>query len=77
MKTKTVLGLLSLISVVFLSGCSSTPPTGHPSNMTWYQPGVSAEQTARDLAACQYFAIANAGSYSVQGDTVGQTMALA
>ena len=77
MKTKTVPILLSLISIVFLSGCASAPPpTGHPSNMAWYQPGVSADQTVRDLAACQYYAMVNAGGYSVQGDTVGQTMLL-
>lgn len=77
MKIKAVPYYLSLVSIIFLSGCASAPPpTGHPSNMAWYQPGVSAEQTKRDLAACQYYAMANAGGYSVQGDTVGQTMLL-
>jgi hypothetical protein len=65
-----------LTIAVLVSGCASGPPPGHPSNMTWYQPGVSAEQTERDLAACQYNAIVNAGGYSVQGSTLGQTMLL-
>jgi TPR repeat protein len=77
MKIKAVPYYLSLVSIIFLSGCASAPPpTGHPSNMAWYQPGVSAEQIERDLAACQYYAMVNAGGYSVQGDTVGQTMLL-
>ena len=77
MKIKTVLTFLSIVSIIFLSGCASAPPpTGHPSNMAWYQPGASAEQTRRDLTACQYYAMVNAGGYSVQGDTVGQTMVL-
>ncbi len=76
MKTKPFLILLSIIPIVFLSGCSSEPPAGHPSNTAWYQPGVSAEQTERDLAACQYDAMVNAGGYSVQGNTVGQTVLL-
>jgi len=65
------------LALIYVAGCASAPPpTGHPSNMAWYQPGVSAEQTERDLAACQYYAMVNAGGYSVQGDTVGQTMVL-
>jgi lipoprotein NlpI len=65
------------LTLIYVAGCASAPPpTGHPSNMAWYQPGVSAEQTGRDLAACQYYAMVNAGGYSVQGDTVGQTMVL-
>jgi lipoprotein NlpI len=65
------------LALIYIAGCASAPPpTGHPSNMAWYQPGVSAEQTGRDLAACQYYAMVNAGGYSVQGDTVGQTMLL-
>jgi tetratricopeptide (TPR) repeat protein len=65
-----------LTIAVLLSGCASAPPTGQPKGMTWYQQGVSAEQMERDLAACQYYAIANVGGYSVQGNTVGQTMLL-
>lgn len=65
------------LALIYVAGCASAPPpTGHPSNMAWYQPGITAEQTKRDLAACQYYALVNAGGYSVQGDTVGQTMLL-
>ena len=65
------------LTLIYVAGCASAPPpTGHPSSMTWYQPGVSAGQTERDLAACQYYAMVNAGGYSVQGDTLGQTMVL-
>ncbi len=65
------------LTLIYVAGCASTPPpTGHPSNMAWYQPGVSAQQTDRDLATCQYYAEANEGGYSVQGNTVGQTMLL-
>jgi lipoprotein NlpI len=75
MKTKWCIA--GFLTVMFIAGCASAPPpTGHPSNMAWYQPGVSAEQTGRDLAASQYYAMVNAGGYSVQGDTVGQTMLL-
>lgn len=54
MKIKTVLNYLSLAIIIFLSGCASAPQTGCPSNKAWYQAGISAEQTRRDLAACQY-----------------------
>ena len=67
---------LSLICIIFLSGCASTPPTGCPSNMAWYQPGVSAEQTRRDLAACQYEALLYERRTSIQADSVGQAMLL-
>lgn len=69
------IGIFLTIAVLF-SGCASAPPTGHLKGMTWYQPGVSAEQMERDLAACQYYAIENVGGYSVQGNTLGQTMLL-
>jgi len=73
---KSVLTFFSLIGIIFLSGCASKPQNGCPSNKIWYQPGVSAEQTRRDLADCQYQALLHERSTSIQADTVGQAILL-
>jgi len=68
---------LSLVCIIFLSGCASTPQTGCPSNKVWYQPGISAEQTKRDLAVCQNEALVYGRSYSpIPADSAGQAIAL-
>lgn len=77
MRTKTLLIFLSLLCIVFLSGCASEPQTGHPSNTAWYQPGISAEQTKRDLAECQYASLVNGRSYSpIPANDAGAAIAL-
>jgi hypothetical protein len=77
MKIITVLKFLSLVSIIFLSGCASEPQTGSPSNKTWYQFGISDEQTKRDLAVCQYESLVNGQSYSpIPAATAGQAIAL-
>lgn len=75
MKIKTVLSFLSLVSIIFLSGCASyEPQTGCTSKQAWYQAGISAEQTRRDLAGCQYEALLNEHRYSSQAQTAGESM---
>lgn len=77
MRVKIVRIFLSLVGVIFLSGCASEPQTGHPSNKAWYQAGISAEQTKRDLAECQYESLVNGQSYSpIPAATAGQAIAL-
>jgi lipoprotein NlpI len=77
MKIKPVLNFLSLVSIIFSSGCASEPQTGHPSNKAWYQAGISAEQTRRDLADCQNEALVNGRSYSpIPADSAGASIAL-
>ena len=45
--------------------------------MVWCQPGVSAEQTRRDLAACQNQALVNGQGYSpIPARTAGQAILL-
>lgn len=77
MKIKIVLHLLSLVGIILFSGCaSSEPQTGCTPKQAWYQAGISAEQTRRDLAACQYESMLNEKSTSVSGATLGQTLVL-
>jgi hypothetical protein len=64
MRTKTVLLVISAICIAYLSGCVSGPKTANYSNMVWYQPGASAEETRRDLAVCQNEALVNGRAYS-------------
>lgn len=67
---------LSLVCIIFLSGCAS-PKTGCPSNQVWYQPGKNTEQTKRDLAACQNEALVYGHSYSpIPADSAGRAIAL-
>ena len=65
--------ILAIISIV---GCSTTTPTGCPSNQVWFRPNTTAEETQHDLALCQYDAISTRRATSVYGDTVGQTILL-
>ena len=77
MKVKIALNLLSLVGIILVSGCaSSEPQTGGTSKQAWYQAGMSAEQSRRDLADCQYQALLYERRTSVQGETVGQAMLL-
>ena len=77
MKNKTVLTFLSLVCIVFLTGCASAPQTGCNSKQAWYQAGISAEQTRRDLAECQYESLVNGRSYSpIPADTAGHAILL-
>ena len=77
MRTKTALILLSLASIIFLSGCTSTPQTGHPSSMAWYQADISVEQTRRDLADCQNESLVNGRAYSpIPAQDAGASIAL-
>jgi hypothetical protein len=76
MKIKTVLKFLSLVCIVFLSGCASVK-TGCPSDKTWYKSGTSAEERRRDLAMCQNEALVYGRSYSpIPADSAGQAIAL-
>jgi len=77
MKIKIFRNLLSIGGVILISGCaSSETQTGCTPKQAWYQAGFSAEQTRRDLAACQYEAMLNEKSTSVSGETLGQTLIL-
>lgn len=72
MTRMTVLG-----GILALTGCvSSTPQTGCAPKQTWYQLGVSADQTRRDLADCQYQSMLNEKNTFVAGGTLGQTLFL-
>jgi predicted CoA-binding protein len=69
-----------LMVILGICGCSTTektPSSGCPSNMVWYQPGVSAERARRDLAECQNQALINGQSYSpIPARTAGQAILL-
>jgi len=73
---KIILNFLLFIGIIFISGCASEPQTGCTSKQAWYQAGISADQTRRDLGACQYEAMLYERRTSIQADTVGQTMLL-
>jgi hypothetical protein len=65
------------LTVIIVVGCASEPPTGHPSNMAWYQAGISAEQTRRDLADCQNESLVNGRAYSpIPAQDAGASIAL-
>jgi lipoprotein NlpI len=68
MRIKTV---LPIICFAFLVGCASEPQTGHPSNMAWYQAGISADQIRRDLADCQNESLAYGKSSIFAGESSG------
>src|ERR1035437_428720 len=77
MRIKPVLNVLSLVGFIFFSGCASEPQTGKPSNKAWYQTGISAEQTTRDLADCQNEALVNGRSFSpIPAQDAGASIAL-
>jgi TPR repeat protein len=78
MKNIIVLNLLSLVGIILLSGCaSSEPQTGGTSKQSWYQAGISAEQTRRDLADCQNEALVNGRSFSpIPAQDAGASIAL-
>jgi TPR repeat protein len=78
MQNKTILTFLALVCIVFFyTGCASAPQTGCSSKQAWYQAGISAEQTRRDLAECQYESLVNGRSYSpIPADTAGHAVLL-
>lgn len=54
MKTSYVLTVVLLALAILNQGCSSLGEL--PSGMTWYKPGISADQTKVDWMICQYAA---------------------
>lgn len=77
MRKISQLKIVAFGGILAITGCvSSAPQTGCTPKQTWYQAWVSAEQTTRDLAECQYQAMLNEKSTSVAGDTLGQTLLL-
>ena len=68
MRTVQTILLFALLS--FFIGCASEK-TGLSSNKKWYQPGKSAEQTTRDLAACEAYASASGQGSFMRGEKNG------
>ena len=71
---RTYLTVVLAIVALFNQGCATN---SSQQNYVWYMPGASAEQTRRDLAACQNEALVNGRAYSpIPANTVGQAIVL-